>query len=799
MKFALTWLKDYLETTANVAEICDALNAIGLEVEGVEDPAEKLAGFRIAHVLTAARHPDADKLQVLTVDSGDGQPFQVVCGAPNARPGMKGVLGLPGAVVPANGMVLRKSAIRGIESNGMMCSTRELELGEDHDGIIELPADAPVGTSFADYHGADPVIEVAVTPNRPDCMGVYGIARDLAAKGLGTLKPITIPAFTASGACPVEIRTDDPEGCPAFYGRVISGITNGASPDWLQARLKSAGQRPISLLVDLTNYLMLGFGRPAHAYDLAKLSGVVVARRAKDGEQVLALNEKTYTLDSEMVVIADESQVHDIAGIMGGEHSGVSEGTTDVLLESAQFAPLVVRAAARGLALASPSSYRFERTPDPAMVEWASRRAAALILELAGGRLEQGVVEAGRLAGTPAVVPLGAARVAEVLGIGVTADRQREILTGLGFVEEAGSGQPVRWRAPSWRRDVHREIDLIEEIARIEGYDCVPENVAIAARPVEWSAREVTVRRAGDVLVGAGFCEAMTRSVVPTLFEECASPWGAAPAVSIAPALVRGADRLRRTLLPSLLEARAGNVSAGSPHGNLFEVARAYVARPAGGEWPAGTSPLEEPLLLGIVSDGDFFRAKGLAEAVLGRLGIEARRGDVGLQVRPLECDLFSRGRAAELVLEREGFGPVRIGVVGEVAAKLLDRLSLGGPVAAVELRLDAAEFAVGHEHRLRRPSDFPAMQRDLNLVVDEQVAWGAVAAAIAAGAGEILEDCRLVEVWRDAERLGPGKKSFVVSLRLRSTAGTLSGEAAARAVEAVLTECRRSGAVLRG
>ena len=290
------------------------------------------------------------------------------------------------------------------------------------------------------------------------------------------------------------------------------------------------------------------------------------------------------------------------------------------------------------------------------------------------------------------------------------------------------------------------------------------------------------------------------RSVVPAALEESASPWGTAPAVTIAPALVRGADRLRRTLLPSLLEARGGNAAAGAPHGNLFEIARAYVARPAGGELPAGVSPLEEPLLLGVVSDGDFFRAKGLAEAVLRRLGIEAGRADARIEVRPLENDLFARGRAAELVLDREGYGAVRIGAVGEVAGKLLDRFSLTGPVAAVELRLDAVEFAVGREHRLRRPSDFPAMQRDLNLVVEESTPWAAVSAAIAAGAGAILEECRLVEVWRDAERLGAGKKSFVVSLRLRSTAGTLSGEAAARAVDAILAECgRRAGAVLRG
>ena len=318
MKFSLTWLKDYLDTAASVAEISAALNAIGLEVEGIEDPAAKLTGFRVAKVLTAAPHPNADKLQVLTVDTGDGNPLQVVCGAPNARAGLVGVLGLPGATVPANGMVLKVAAVRGVESNGMMCSTRELELGEDHDGIIELPADAPVGTPFADYHGADPVFDVAITPNRPDCMGVYGIARDLAAAGIGALKPISVLAVEGSFPCPTAIGTEDPDGCPAFYGRVIRGVKNGPSPQWLQDRLKSAGQRPISALVDLTNYVMLGFGRPAHAYDLAQLNGAVVARRAREGETCLALNGKEYALTPEMTVIADAAGVHDIAGIMGG-------------------------------------------------------------------------------------------------------------------------------------------------------------------------------------------------------------------------------------------------------------------------------------------------------------------------------------------------------------------------------------------------------------------------------------------------------------------------------------------------
>ena len=353
MKFSLEWLKYFLETDASVQEVADALNRIGHEVEGIEDPAQKLAGFTVAEVLTAGPHPDADKLQVLSVSTGEGEPLQVVCGAPNARAGMKGVLGLPGAVVPANGMELKKSKIRGVESNGMMCSVRELELGEEHDGIIELPADAPTGTDFAEYHAASPIIDVAITPNRPDCMGVMGIARDLAAAGLGTYKPIEAGAAGGAFPCPVEIRTDDPEGCPAFYGRVIRGVTNGASPEWMQRRLKAAGQRPISALVDCTNYLMLAFGRPAHVYDLAKLSGPVVARRAKDGETIEALNEKTYTLDETMTVIADDSGVHDIGGIMGGAHSGAAEDTCDVLLEIAYFDPERIGVTGRKLGLAS--------------------------------------------------------------------------------------------------------------------------------------------------------------------------------------------------------------------------------------------------------------------------------------------------------------------------------------------------------------------------------------------------------------------------------------------------------------
>jgi phenylalanyl-tRNA synthetase beta chain len=456
--------------------------------------------------------------------------------------------------------------------------------------------------------------------------------------------------------------------------------------------------------------------------------------------------------------------------------------------------------------LASASSYRFERVPDPAAVDWASRRAAAMIAEIAGGHVSRGVVEAGHLKASPATISLRNGRVAEVLGIEIPAERQQAILIGLGFVAESVDGAGSRWRAPTWRRDCWREIDLVEEIARIEGYDKVPENEPIAARPVAESARERTLRRASEVLVAAGLCEAMTRSVVGEPLEVTASPWGDTPPLVCAPPLVRGADRLRRTLLPSLLEARAVNMAVGARRPDLFETARGYLARPddsngkASCDRPNAASPAEEPLLVSFVIGGGFAAAKGLAEAVLERLGLVAgAASDARVVVRPVVLDLFAPGRVGEIVLERPGHPAERVGVIGEVAAAALAAAGLKDPVAAAELRLDRLEFAVEMEPSRRRPSDFPAIERDVNLVVDQAVPWGDIATAIDDGGGVLLEECRLVQVWTDAERLGAGKKSFVVSLRLRSNAGTLSGEEASRTVDAVVAACgRRCGAVLR-
>lgn len=656
--------------------------------------------------------------------------------------------------------------------------------------------------------GSDTAIEIEVTSNRPDCLGHIGVAREAAVLFARPLhfpdpQPLQQGGDVASSVA-VEILAADL--CPFYSARVIRGVRVGPSPAWLIERLQTVGIVSINNIVDITNYVMLECGQPLHVFDLGTIrGGRLIVRRALAGESFTAINHKTYVLSDQICVIADAQRPLALAGVMGGADSEITANTVDIVIESAQFAPLAVRAAARGLILASASSYRFERGPDPAAVDWASRRVAAMVLASAGGTLDRGVCTAGTLASHPATIELRFGRVAEVLGIDVAAPRQQEILLSLGFVEQWSSPEASQWQAPTWRRDVSREIDLVEEIARIEGYDKVPEDTPIAARPVELSRHEKTIRRASEVLVSAGFCEAMTRSVVNEAMETTQSPWNHAGStdqaratksfaetgpLSVSPALVRGADRLRRTLLPSLLEARAGNMSVGAPHGDLFEIARAYL--------PGSTphAPIEEPLLLSLVTEGDFSVAKGLAEAVLAGLGLPSEadrcRGANRITFRRLFLDLFAPGQAAEIVLHAVDCEPERIGVVGIIASGIAGRFGLASAVGAMELRLDRLEFAVGVERSLHKPSEFPAIQRDINLVVDATVPWGNIAEAIRSGAGDLLEECRLLQIWQDAERLGKDKKSVVVSLRLRSTVGTLSSDEANRMVDAIVVACGR-------
>lgn len=654
-------------------------------------------------------------------------------------------------------------------------------------------------------HGDDTAVEIEVTSNRPDCLGHLGVAREVAVLFARPLRiPDPRPREQGEDArASVAVSITAPDLCPFYSARVLRGVRVGPSPDWLVRRLASVGVGSVNNVVDVTNYVMFECGQPLHAFDLARIrGGRIVVRIAAPGEAFTAINHRSYDLPEGTCVIADGEGPVALAGVMGGAATEITGDTRDVLLESAQFAPLAVRAAARGLALQSASSFRFERVPDPASVDWASRRAAALILEIAGGTLERGAVTAGTLAATPAVVRLADRRVEEVLGIRVPAERQRAILTALGFVEQpvTATAEPATaWRVPSWRRDVLRDIDLVEEVGRIEGYDRVPEDVPITARPVEWSARETTVRRAGEALVSAGLCEAMTRSVVDLRLEAWGSPWGESPPLVVAPPLVRGADRLRRTLLPSLLEARGANDAVAAPHGDLFEIARVYLTR-SGGRPAVGPGPVDEPLLLGLTVAGGFLRGKGVVAATLERLGLVEREACPGIAYRPFDHALFAPGRAAEIMLARPDHPPHRIGVIGEVATDVLAAFSITGQVTAAELRLDAVEWSVDAPVRLSRPSDFPPTVRDLNLVVDEAVPWGEVGSALRACIGDMLESVTLVDVWRDDQRLGAGRKSLVVSCTLRSPNGTLSGEETARLIDAAVAACgQRTGATLRG
>ena len=799
MKFSLTWLKDHLETDASVAELAAAMNRIGLEVEGIEDPAQTLAGFTVAKVLTAAPHPDADKLQVLTVDTGAGDPLQVVCGAPNARAGMKGVLGLPGAVVPSNGMEQRKSAIRGVESNGMRCPGRELELGEDHDGIIELPEDATVGHSFADYHGASPVFDVAITPNRPDCMGVYGIARDLAAAGMGSLKPISVPAFDASGACPVEIRTDDPEGCPAFFGRVIKGVTNGPSPDWLQQRLQSAGQRPISLLVDLTNYLMLAFGRPAHAYDLAKLTGAVVARRAVDGEQVLALNEKTYTLDPGMTVIADDAGVHDIAGIMGGEDSGCSDNTRDVLLEIAYFNPDRIGRTGRALGLASDARTRFERGVDPAFLDQGLDLLTGLIVELAGGVASE-AVHAGSPPADPTVLAFDPALTQRLGGVDVPAEDQQRILESLDFVVDA-TAVPWRVTAPLRRHDIEGPADLVEEVVRIFGIDDVA-SVALpraegVATPTA-SARQTQERRVRRAAAGRGLNEAVTWSFLPVAeaehFADGHALWQLDNPIS------EEMKAMRPSMIPGLLMAAKRNVDRGASSLRLFEIGRRYFRsddgssdeRPTVGVLLAGEkSP--RGWATGKAVHFDAFDAKAEAAALLAEAGAPADKlqvmGDAGAQFHPGQSGTLRLG--PKNVLAR----------FGALHPKTLAAFDIDVPVVAVEIFLDAIPGKKGGTSFARTAYAPPALQsvmRDFAFLVPADLPAGDLQRMVKGADKANIVDARVFDVFA-GQGVPEGKKSVAVEVTLQPTEKSYKDEDLKAISDKVIAAGAKLGAELRG
>ena len=743
MKFSLSWLRQHLDTDADAATIAEKLTAIGLEVEGVENPAEALAPFRVAKVLTAEKHPQADKLQVLTVDAGEGA-VQVVCGAPNARAGMLGVFGPPGAYVPGSDLTLKVAAIRGVESRGMMCSVRELQIGEEHDGIIELAGDAPVGAAFAEYAGLnDPVFDVNVTPNRQDCMGVRGIARDLAAAGVGTLKPLGIPQVEGSFKSPIDIRIEDEGGCPAFFGRAIRGIRNGPSPEWLQRRLKSAGQRPISAVVDLTNYLMLDLGRPTHAYDIAKLEGALIARAARNGEKVLALNEKEYVLDPSMTVIADERQVHDI----------------DVMLEIAYFTPDRIARTGQKLALTSDARTRFERGVDPAFLGNGLDILTGLILDICGGEASNAIH-----AGTPPIedrtVRFDADRAFALGGVEVPEDRQRAILESLGF--EFADAANVR--VPTWRRDVVGTADLVEEVARITGYDHVVSTplprTAGVARPTA-TRSQLIERQVRRTAAARGLDEAVTWSFISESEAEAfgGGPWRLANPIS------EDMKVMRPSLLPGLIAAARRNLDRGAPSVRLFEIGRRYLED---SERPTATLLLagdKQPRSWqsGKAKTFDAFDAKAEAIALLEAAGAPV----ANLQLYPDAGSTWHPGRSATLRL-----GPKTIvAAFGELHPRLEKRLDAPERAVAAEVYLDAipAPRSSGHARANYTPPALQPVTRDFAFIVPSDVPADNLVRAIRSADKQAIVAARLFDRFEAPDGLSlaaevtlqPGEKSF--------------------------------------
>ncbi|MGI9513753.1 MAG: phenylalanine--tRNA ligase subunit beta, partial [Anderseniella sp.] len=589
MKFTLKWLKQHLDTDATLEQICDGLVGVGLEVEGVEDQTSALAAFTIGKVREARQHPNADRLRVCDVETVDGL-VQVVCGAPNARTGLVGVFAPPGTHIPGTGVDLEVGTIRGVESAGMLCSERELMISDAHEGIIDLADDFPIGMSAAEALGLDdPAIDVAITPNRPDALGVYGIARDLAAKGLGTLKPLEVPDIKGDYASPigVDLRFDDedPLPCSMFVGRHIKGVKNGPSPDWLQRWLLAIGLRPISALVDITNYITVGYGRPLHVFDADKVHGTVHARMAKPGETLLALDGKEYTLDDTMTVIADDNGAEGIAGVIGGEVSGCDENTTNVFIEAAYFDPVRTAATGRKLGIITDARYRFERGVDPAFVKAGAQLATRLIMDLCGGEPSELVV-AGKAPLNGRSYDLRKTRVKSLGGIDVPEARQVEILTALGF-GVTDKGDVLSCAVPSWRPDVHGEADLVEEVCRIHGLDKV-EAVAMhrdhaVARPV-LTPRQKRMLAARRALAGRALNEAVTWSFLPE--DQAYMFGGGQPELKLANPISVELSDMRPSLIANLVAATGRNVDRGQAQVGLFEVGQVY----------AGDQPEEETL-----------------------------------------------------------------------------------------------------------------------------------------------------------------------------------------------------------
>jgi phenylalanyl-tRNA synthetase beta chain len=768
VKTTLSWLKTHLDTEAPVGELVERLVMLGHDVDAVEDPAAALTAFKVARVVSAEKHPNADRLRVCVVDAGAGE-VQVVCGAPNARAGMKGVFGAAGITVPRTGKKLEESTIRGVASKGMLMSAYELALSDDHEGIVELPDDAPVGARYVEYAGlGDPVIDIKVTPNRADCLGVRGIARDLAAAGVGTLKPLDETKVPGKFTSPIGIELTDLKACPLFLGRHIRGLKNGPSPDWLRRRLESIGLRPISALVDITNFLTFDLNRPLHVFDAGKVRGNLVVRFARPGEKLLALNGREYTLDTEVTAIADDNGVQSLGGVIGGEPTSCTETTTEVFIEAALFDPVRTAATGRRLEIISDARYRFERGIDSEFTAPGLEIATRLVIELCGGEASE-VVVAGAVPEWRRDYVLRENRIAELGGLAVPPALSTKILEVLGFsVEE--ERDTLRVTPPSWRGDIVGEADLVEEVLRVRGYDDIvpvplPRETVIARPAIDARRRRTELVRRG--LAARGLVEVLTYSFISAAAAERFG--GGQPALRLVNPISADLDVMRPSVLPGLVEAARRNADRGIPDIALYEVGPLYRD-----DTPEGQVTVAAGLRAGRLGprhwhdppgEADLFVAKADALAALAAAGAPIDN----LQVSGEPPAWFHPGRGGVLRL-----GPTVLGHFGELHPEILAAFDIKSPVAAFEVFIEAVPLPRGGRRAPLKLSVFQPVERDFAFVVDHDVPAETLLRAARGVDRKLVSDIRLFDVY-EGKGLPDGKKSLAIAVTLQPQEATLT------------------------
>ena len=800
MKFTLSWLKDHLDTTASVQQIVDAMTMAGLEVEDVHDPAEALAPFSVAKIVEAVQHPNADRLRVCQVDTVDGRK-EIVCGAPNARAGLNTIYAPIGAFVPGLGVTLVEKPVRGVVSNGMLCSAAELEQVSDLDGILELPDSLKVGTPASQVFGAEAVIDFEVTPNRPDWLGVAGIARDLAAAGVGTLKELPVKPVTGGFPCPVSIDIKAPEACPMFAGRVIRNVKNGPSPAWLQTRLKAIGLRPINALVDVTNLISYDQCRPLHVYDMALLvGGAIQARLGHEGrehapEHLIALDGKTYTVTPDMCVIADASGERPIGlgGVMGGESTGCSEPTTDVFLESAWFDPLRTAQTARTTGINSDAAYRFARGVDPGFVVSGLELATRLILDLCGGEPSD-VLVAGQAPAAPAPVAFDPAYVQRLSGLAIARDTTIDILAKLGFTVE-GSGSALTVTPPTWRRDVDGKADLVEEVARIAGYGALP-STPLPQLPAAvggvLTPRQARVRAARRALAAQGFNEAVTWSFTATKTAELFG--GGHPSLILSNPIAAELDCMRPSILPNLIEAAGRNARRGFPDAALFEIGPVFAGDKPGDQRTAIAAILA-PHAARRWDHGaaeDVFAIKAELMALLDELGAPT----ASLQLAQGQAaSWWHPGQSAQLRL-----GKSALAEFGAVHPGVLKALDVEGPVYAFEIWLEAVPEPKRKATKSRpawRASSLMPLSRDFAFLAPEDMAAGDLVRAVQGADKALIATVRVFDVYQ-GKGVPEGFKSVALEALIQPSDKTLTDAEIEALSGRILAAAEKAGAKLR-